>query len=279
MSGGVLAAVLTAALLHASWNAAIKGRSGDPHVGTVGLSAVWGLLGLGLVPLGEGIPAAALPSLVGSVAVHLVYLSLLVRAYGMGDLSYVYPIARGVPPILVALASGAVFGEPLSPLAMVGVVAIGAGVLGLGRPGGTLDLRLLAVALGTASCTAVYTLLDGAAIRAGAAPASYAALLFGLQGSAFALGSAARGGRDLIRRVWDRRLTALATGTMSAVGYVVVLWAMDHAPVALVAALRETSVVFAALLGWRLLGEPLGPRRVAAAAVVAGGAVLIRLGS
>jgi drug/metabolite transporter (DMT)-like permease len=281
VSGGVVAAVLGAALLHASWNALVKGRGGrDPLAAAAGLTLAWVILGAPLAFV-VGWPArASWPYLGGSLAVHLVYFSLLVRSYRAGgDLSFVYTIARGLPPVLITAGSLALLGERPGAWAVAGVGLIAAGVLSLGALGKAAPPRqLLVLAVGTALCTAVYTLLDAVGSRhAGAA--TYSVWLVLLQGAAFALGAVAIGGRPLVADVWAHRGIAMISGLFSAGGYAVALWAMARAPVAPVAALRETSVLFAALIGTLLLGEPFGRRRVLGAALVAAGAVLVRLGT
>jgi drug/metabolite transporter (DMT)-like permease len=270
----VVAVVLGAALAHASWNALLRGRSGDPHAASTGLSLVWALLGGPLLPLCDPLPAAAWPPLLASVAIHVVYFSLLTLAYRTGELGVVYPVARGLPPVLVAAGTWLFLDEGLDREGVLGIALVAAGVLALGA--GRLGTpRAMLAAAGAACCTALYTLLDGLGTRA-SDPAVYVLHLVAIQGSVFAGGALLLGGRPLAREVWARRSTAVASGLLSAAGYAAALWAMTRAPIASVAALRETSVLFAALLGALVLGEPLGQRRVLAAALVALGVVLVR---
>lgn len=275
--------VLASAALHASWNAAVKGRSGDPLAASAGLAVVWVVFGapaLLLVPIPA--PESWAP-LAASIAIHVVYFGLLIAAYRGGDLSLVYTIARGVPPVLVAGAAWAFVGERPTPLGLVGVVAIAAGVFALHRrPAGEkrdaarARRRVTLLALATAVCIAAYTVIDGVGARASGEVISYWLWLIAGEGLLFALGALAIGGRTVAREAALRWRTALATGIMSAAGYGVALWAMTYAPIALVAALRETAVLFAAILGAVMLREPFGPRRIAAAALVAAGAICIR---
>jgi drug/metabolite transporter (DMT)-like permease len=287
MTSVVAFLVLASAALHASWNALVKGRSGDPLAASVGLSLGWLVLGapwLLVVPL----PAAvAVGPLVGSIAVHLVYFSLLVAAYRAGDLSFVYTLARGVPPMLVAGGAWVVVGERPSVLGLAGIVAIGAGVLALYHHAGDARSgaeavprrrRTTLLALATAACIAVYTLIDGVGSRASGNAISYWLWLTVGQGLCFSVGGLAVGGRNVAREALVRWRTAVVAAVLSAAGYGVALWAMTQAPIALVAALRETSVLFAAILGAIALREPFGPRRIAAAALVAAGAVCVRFG-
>ena len=275
MTWDVVAAVLAAAVAHAVWNALVRGRTGDALIASTGLSATWALLGWPLVLLAGPLPPEAIGPVCGSAAIHVVYFTLLTLAYRSGELSLVYPIARGVPPVLVALGSGALIGETVAPLGVVGIGLVATGVLLLG-PRGRAGGRAVGLALGCAVCTAAYTLLDGVGVRASGDAFAYISWLVALQGTAFAIGSIGFGGRPLARRVWEGRRVAAVSGVISAAGYGAALWAMTHAPVAAVAALRETSVLFAVILGTAMLGDPFGVRRAVGAAVVTIGAVFLR---
>ncbi|MCB9684587.1 MAG: EamA family transporter [Alphaproteobacteria bacterium] len=274
MTWVVAGVVLGAALSHATWNALLRGRRGDPLAASTGLSVVWAAVGWPLVALVGPLPAEAVPALAGSVVIHVVYFGLLTAGYRTGELSLVYPIARGLPPVLVAAGSWWWLGERLSPGGWLGVLAVAAGVVGLGglRAGSG---RAVAAAVGCALCTAAYTLVDGGGARSSDAVV-YLVHLVAVQGTVFAALALAWRGRPLASRVWEGRRAALGSGLLSAGGYAAALWAMTRAPVAEVAALRETSVLFAALIGATWLGEPLGRRRVLAAAVVTVGVVLVR---
>lgn len=281
MTTFVAAAILASALVHASWNAMIKGRAkGDPLASSTALSIAWALLGWPLTLLVPPLPEAAWLHLGVSIAVHLVYFSLLVSAYRVGDLSFVYTVARGLPPVLVTALTAALISERPSVVAVAGVLAITGGVLSLGLTGkGAPPRKVLALSLATAVCIATYTLIDGTGSRAAGNPLSYLVWLTAIQGTLFAVGALAIGGRPLASEVRARSGAGFVTGILSAGGYAVALWAMTEAPIGLVAALRETSVLFAAVLGAFALKEPLGPRRIAGAALVTTGAVLVRLGA
>jgi drug/metabolite transporter (DMT)-like permease len=270
----VVAAVLAAAVLHAVWNALIRGRAGDAGVASAGLSLTWAALGWPLALLAGGLPREAVASVCASAVVHVVYFSLLTLAYRNGELSLVYPVARGVPPVLVALGS-AWLGEPLAGPGVVGIGLVATGVLLLG-PRGRAGGRAVALALGCAACTATYTLVDGLGVRAAGDAFAYTAWLVALQGTLFSAGALALRGRPFAARVWEGRRVAVVSGVLSALGYGAALWGMTSAPVAAVAALRETSVLFAALIAVVWLGEPLGRRRAAGVAIVATGAAFLR---
>ena len=279
----VAALVLASAVMHASWNAMLKGRRGDPLAASAGLSMAWAAIGLPLLFVVGPLPEAAWPHLGASVVVHLVYFALLTTAYRGADLSIVYPIARGTPPLLVVLGAAAVAGETPTLLGALGVACIAGGVITVGASAKRGDgeksrVRSVTLALATAVFIAGYTLLDGLGVRAAGSTPAYLIWLTTIQGALFAIGATALGGRPLLREVSRRKGVAVLTGVLSAGGYAVALWAMSSSPIALVAALRETSVVFAAVIGFAFLKEPFGRRRIAAAALVAAGAVLVRSG-
>lgn len=275
MSAAVVAVVLAAAALHAAWNALLKGRTGDVHATSTGLAVTWAAFGWPLVLAAGALPREAWSPLAGSVAIHVVYFSLLTAAYRTGELGLVYPVARGLPPVLVALGAAAAGDRP-SPTAALGIGLVASGVLALGPPE-RAGRRAVALAVGSAICTAAYTWLDAQGVRASDA-SRYGAHLFAWEGTIFAAGALAWGGRPLASAVWERRHLALTAGLLSAAGYGAALWAMGQAPVASVAALRETSVLFAALIGALWLGESFGPRRLLASVLITLGAVAVRSG-
>jgi len=276
----VFAAVLIAAACHAGWNAAIK-QGLDPLVTTVLISLGAALVAAPLLPL-AGLPApAAWPWVIASMAVHLFYFTALSESYRAGDMGQVYPIARGAAPLLTAAGTALMIGERIGPIAWAGIVVLVAGVLLMSLRGGRdltrLDRRAVGFATFTAVTVTAYSLVDGIGARlAGSGPAYALALFIGIAPvmTAYAL---ARRGADMLpimRRHW---LTGLAGGTLQLVAYAIVLWAMTVAPIAVVAALRETSVLFGALIAVIILGEPLKPGRIVAACAIVAGLVLIRL--
>ena len=284
----IVLAVVGAALLHAGWNALIK-AGGDKSLDTALVHVLASVATLPLLAVTGLPPVAAWPYVLASLVIHIGYYFALARAYQHGDLGLTYPLMRGTAPLLVALGSAAVLAESPSVPAWLGIiaVAVGIGLVGLSDPGRTLHHRkALGFALANAAIISVYTLVDGRGVRItvadGGAVASYVVLLFALDGWPFALlvwwrrGSA---GRPAIiahaRRRWP---AALAGGLASLGAYGIALWAMTHAPVASVAALRETSVLFAALLGTFLLGEPFGAQRALGTLVILIGVMTLRLG-
>ena len=284
----IVLAVLCGAALHASWNALIKsGR--DAAVDTALVHVLGALLALPFVFWLGPPPAAAWPYIAASLVVHVGYYTALAGAYRHGELGLTYPIMRGFAPLLVALSSSALIGETPSPVAWSGIVGIAAGValVGLARPGRALHHRkALAFAFATAVIIAIYTVVDGRGVRASVVDdhgaLRYVMTLFVLNGVAYPLGVWAR--RGAAQRVaivaYARKRWPVATlgGAASIGSYAIALWAMTRAPIASVAALRETSVLFAALLGTLLLKERFGLQRAIGTLVIVAGVVALRFG-
>lgn len=273
---GVTLAVLGAALLHASWNALLK--SGRDSLLDTALVAFAGTLVA--LPFALVVPAPepeAWPYMAASVSVHLGYYTALAGAYRGGDLSHGYPIMRGTAPLLVAAASWLWFGEALSVAAWTGVLLICGGVLSLGMAGGGASRKATAWALLSALIIAVYTISDGAGVRVAGGSERYLVWLFIFMGLPFGVAVLALKRSALIahaRHHWPR---AVGGAVLSGLSYGIALWAMTQAPVAIVAALRETSVIFAALIGAWLLKEGHLKERLAGATAVLAGLVALRL--
>ncbi|MBC5782754.1 EamA family transporter [Ramlibacter sp. USB13] len=272
-------AVLFAALLHASWNALVKSGT-DKAMDTAVMNLIGGAMAVPVV-LVAGLPsAAAWPWLLGSAAIHVVYYALLTAAYRHGELALTYPLMRGVAPLLVALVSVAAFAEPLSTAGWTGVLGVCAGVLVLGLSRHGLESgRAVALALANAVVIAGYTVVDAHGVRASGTAAGYVATLFVLNAVPFgAVVLARRGWRPLAEHA-VRRGPLTALGAAASLGsYGIALWAMTRAPVASVAALRETSVLFAALIGAWQLQERFTPRRALGTAAIVAGVAALRLG-
>jgi drug/metabolite transporter (DMT)-like permease len=276
----VFLAVLFAAACHAGWNALIK-IGLDPLPATTLIAAGSGVVGIICLPL-FGMPqAAAWPWLIASAVIHLFYFAALIESYRTGDLGQVYPIARGAAPLMTAGASAVLVGEELSPLAWSGIAVLAGGVLLLSARGGrglvSLDRRAVGFALATALTICAYSVVDGIGARASHNPQSY--VLWLLIGNALLLLPYALwrdGGKVLpvLQRFW---LRGLAGGALQALSYGIALWAMTLAPIAIVASLRETSVLFGAAIAVGVLKEPLRAVRIVAALLIVLGLVLIRL--
>jgi len=280
MENFVFLAVLFAAACHAGWNALIKVGL-DPLSTTTLISLGAGLVALALVPL-VGVPAwAAWPWLIASVIVHLCYFASLIESYRTGDLGQVYPIARGSAPLMTAAATTVFIGEKLSLIGWTGILSLVAGVLLLSARGGRelaeVDRRAIGFALFTALTICAYSVVDGIGARLSANPNAYSVWLF--IGIAVVMLPYAiyRDGPDVIpamRRFWRR---GLAGGALQLLSYGIAIWAMTAAPIAIVATLRETSVLFGAVIAVVVLKEPLRAARIVAACLIVCGLILIRL--
>lgn len=280
MSTEVMVVVLLSALLHAGWNAAVRasGDKGLASLQVVGGAALLSVLLLPVLPL----PAAvSWPWLLASAVIHVVYFALVARAYQGADLGLAYPLMRGTAPVLTALAAVLLLGEVPTRLGWLGIALICGGVLvlaarawhaGISHPAAVL------AALANAGVITLYTVVDGQGVRLAGHALAYTAWLFVLTALLMATHTVLRHGRGRLHAAstgaWR---TALLGGAGTLGAYSLVLWAMAHAPIASVAALRETSIVFAALMGALFLREGLGRLRLISAALVCTGVVLIKL--
>ncbi|GAB2824255.1 DMT family transporter [Actinocorallia aurea] len=270
------AAVLFAGFLHAVWNALAKAVP-DRYFAfaVIGLASSLVCLPLALT----GLPAApAWPYLLASVVIHIGYLLLLARSYTLGDFSQVYPVARGSAPLVVALAA-ALLGEHLSGLQLVGLAAVCGGLAALALVGRSAAPTgpALAAALATGLAIAAYTVVDGLGVRVADGAHKYTAWLFLLEGSLTALGVVLLRGRRVLsapRKLWA--MSAIG-GLVSTLSYGIVIWAQTRGALAEIAALRETGVIWGAVIGALFFAERLGPRRITAAAIVALGVILLNL--
>jgi drug/metabolite transporter (DMT)-like permease len=278
MSLFVFLAVLAAAAVHAGWNALVKSAA-DKATTTVLVAAGSGLLGLVVAPFLPPPAPAAWPWLAASAVLQVVYFALMAGAYRLVDLTVAYPLMRGAAPVIVAIAGVGVFGEHPSTTGWIGVLMVGAGIGGLVFAGrGRGSLGGIALALLNALFIAGYTVTDGQGVRLSGSPIAYA--LWGAALAALPLvgWSLATRPAQIVAALKGRAAIGLLGGIASMVSYGVAVWAMTQAPVALVAALRETSIVFALILGRVVFRERLGWIHVAAVAVVVAGVALLRGG-
>jgi drug/metabolite transporter (DMT)-like permease len=275
----IVAIVLLAALLHAAWNLLVRAgadRALDALLVAVAASVV-SAVAAAFLPA----PArASWPFLAASAALHSVYFALLAQAYREGDFGPSYTLMRGLAPVLVAVAGVAgAAAEPLASSTVLGALLVGAGVVAmalLARAPGALPRRALGFVLANAAVIAAYTLVDGAGVRRAGHAVAYTAWVFVLDAFPLAALALATRGRAVLEHARRHWLRGVAGGGFTLAAYALALWAMTRAPIAGVAALRETSVVFAtALATWRLR-EPFGAGRLAAAALVALGVALLR---
>lgn len=270
----VTLAVLGAALLHAAWNVLVK-AGGDKQLETINIAVGSGVVGLAAALFVPAPAQASWPWLVASALVHILYFAFLAGAYRWGDLSYAYPVMRGGGPMIVALVGALALGEVLPLPETIGVLLICAGVLAFAT--GRHDPRATAFAVGNAVVIAAYTLIDAQGARLSGAPVSYALWFFALNGLVILLYGLARRGAAVpaySRANWRR---AVVGGSFAVAAYGIALWAMTRAPVALVAVLRETAVIFGAFIAYFVLKEKLTRRRLIATGAVLLGLVALKL--
>jgi drug/metabolite transporter (DMT)-like permease len=270
-------AVLTAAFAHASWNAIAHGSR--DRLLAFALLGVGGLLLS--VPLAAGAAAPAGPSrpyLATSVGLHIAYTLLLMRCYRVGEFSQVYPLARGVSPMLVTVAAALALAERLPGPQLAGVMLIPAGLACLVFVGRRPAPAALAAAGATGLVIAAYTTVDGIGVRLSGSPAGYTGWLMTLQGLAIPLAAVVIRGRALPGQLRGAWAAGLGGGVLSVAAYGLVLWAQTRSPLALVAALRETSIIIGAIIGSLVFREPFGRSRIAATVLVVTGIVLMNAG-
>ncbi len=278
MSIWILGAVLGAAFLHAAWNGLIRTGASRVHAMMV-LSAVQGCIGLAMA-LTRPLPLAeVLPWLLASGLVHSAYKTFLTFAYEHGDLSRVYPLARGSAPLIVLTAGGLFLGESLTAPEVIGIVVLGAGIVLLASGVFTSgeSRRLLPYAFGAALATAGYSMIDGLGARVAGDSVAFVGWMFVLDGMIFATVMTVLRGRaawPAAGRVW--MVGGLGAGASYA-SYAIVVWAMTRAPIALVAALRETSIIFGVLIGWLLFRERMTPEKALSIGLIALGVAVTRL--
>ncbi len=275
----VLALVLLAALSHAAWNAWLKKSSPD-FVGLAAISIGWLIFGvIGLLFVGPPAPTHW-PYLLLTTAVHTAYAALLVSAYRHGELSLVYPIARGTGPVIVALTAPLLLHEQLENPDLVAIALIVAGILAIGLAGagaGLRDRHAVLLSLATGVAIALFTLIYAAGARSGPSPHTYSAWLFVLTAFAQLAVTGLVHRKATLTLLRPRLPRGVLVGILSAVAYSIVLWAMTVAPAALVAAVRETSILFAALIGWCFLGEKITTLRWIGVVLTLFGLVVARL--
>lgn len=266
---------LVAAVLHAMWNLSVKQSVGDRFIALWGQFFVAGVLAAIVLAVGGGIPARGYVWAAMSGITHLPYCILLAKAYGVGDFSLAYPIARGGGALVAGLGGIALLGDSFSPVGLAGMVIVAIGLIALAGRGASAQVI---VAVGVAITIGIYSVLDAKGIRSVDTPLYAAASFIGIATttSAYALATGRSGEMVTATRVYWRRF--LTMGVASGVTYALVQIAFQRAPVGYVTCLRESSVVIAAFVGARYLGEGQAARRIAAAVVVVAGLLLLVLG-
>lgn len=276
MSITVFCILLFAALLHASWNAIVKAGT-DKLYSAIGVSDSAALIALILLPFSPQPTAASWPYLFVSCALQVVYTVLVAKTYQVSDMSQTYPLMRGTAPLLVALISVLALGDHLSWLAWSGIGVICLSILAMAMNGRMQSRKGIWLALLNACFIAGYTLVDGTGVRLSDSALGYTLWTFFMNGFcllSWAMVARRREASAYLRLHWKKGMLG-GVGTMGSYG--LALWAMTQAPLAVVAALRETSILFGAFIAFVLLKEKVVGLRIAAALGIAAGAVLLRL--
>ncbi len=284
--------VLAAAILHVVWNTLVK-VSKDGYLATVLIAGGGAAMCAIALPFLPAMNAAAWINVAGSVVMQSIYYPLVAAAYRAGDMSQTYPLMRGTAPLLVAVVSAPLLGEQLTGSEWLGVGLICCGIWGiglgpaLGRPGsgppsagrrsGFHVPRATVLALTTAAVIACYTLIDGAGARASGEPVTYTAWIFLFTAAPMVTWTALRRPRALGEALRGQWWIAIVGGACNVGAYGLVLWAMTKAPVAAVAALRETSILFATIVGIFILKENADKYRIASTLLIVAGAIVLRL--
>jgi drug/metabolite transporter (DMT)-like permease len=262
--------------MHAGWNVLVKVRL-DRFSAVVLLQAVLGIFGFGLLIV-FGLPQAqAYPYAVASAFVHTFYLVFLAKAYEAGDFGLAYPVLRGTAPLFTLFGSLLFIGDAISAGGLAGVALVIAGLLLLAFGQGQGQGKAIFYALTTAVMISGYTLLDGLGSRVASSPSQYAGLAFSLFGAAIVAYAAATRGPAFIGQLLPHWKIGVLGGGVSAIAYWIIIWCMSQAPIAMVAALRETSVLFGLLFSVFFLGERLTFLRVLGASLIVAGAVALRM--
>jgi len=280
ISLAVFLTVLAAAALHAGWNAMLKLRL-DPLMAMVLIHAAGSVIALPALFFTGLPPASTLIWLIASTILHMGYYFALAGAYRLADMGQVYPVARGSAPLLTGLFSVILLGEPLTQLGAAGIGMLGLGIfvmsLRSAKDATHMDRRALLFAGLTAVTICGYTLADGSGARASGNPLAYSAALFVMDGMALTLFVLWLRGGEAMKPILGFWPQGLAGGAMSCGSYTIAIWAMTVAPIPLVAAVRETSVLFGAVIAVVFLKEPLRLNRILAAVLIVIGLTLIRL--
>ncbi|WP_236192897.1 EamA family transporter [Pseudomonas glycinae] len=266
--------VLFAALLHAGWNALLRGGADRLWSMTVMCVAIAMACAVAAIFMAAPAPQSWGYALL-SALLHVGYNLFLVRSYRVGDLGQIYPISRGSSPALITLGAALFAGETITLGQLLGIALVSGGIISLAFRGRSLSVPSLPYALGTGGFIAAYSVVDGIGARLSGAPLAYTVWMSALWGVLMpAVYIGLRDARSLLS-IRPGMSAAAMGGLVSLLAYAIVIYAMNEAPLGAVSALRETSVLFAALLGYLFLGESLTVRRMLACVVIASGAIII----
>ena len=276
LSLSVTLAVIAAAVTHAAWNAIAHGIKDQ--------TLAFALIGVGGIAVGIPLVIVAAmprgdcwPYLLGSVAIHVFYNLLLMQCYRLGEFSQVYPLARGTSPLVVSILAAIFIHEHLSPPQIAGVLVVSAGLATLVLAGRRPGRAAFLAAVGTGLTIAAYTTVDGVGVRLSGSPAGYIGWLMVLESLCVPMFAVIRRRDVLLKQPKRILLAGLAAGALSVLAYGLVLWAQTRGALAPIAALRETSVIFGAIIGTLVFREPFGRTRIAATVLVAAGIILLNV--
>jgi drug/metabolite transporter (DMT)-like permease len=276
LSLAVTFAVIAAAVTHAVWNAIAHGIKDQ--------TLAFALIGVGGIAVGIPLVIAAAmphadcwPYLLGSVAIHIFYNLLLMQCYRLGEFSQVYPLARGTSPLVVSILAAIFIHEHLALPQIAGVLVVSAGLAALVLAGRRPGRAAFAAAVGTGLTIAAYTTVDGVGVRLSGSPVGYIGWLMVLESLCVPMFAVFRRRDVLLKQPKRILLAGLSAGALSVLAYGLVLWAQTRGALAPIAALRETSVIFGAIIGTLVFREPFGRTRIAATVLVATGIVLLNL--
>jgi len=277
LSLAVTFAVIAAAVTHAVWNAIAHGIKDQTLafalIGVGGIAAGIPLVIMAAMPHGD-----CWPYLLGSVAIHVFYNLLLMQCYRLGEFSQVYPLARGTSPLVVTILAAIFIQEHLALPQIAGVLVVSGGLATLVLAGRRPGRAAFAAAVGTGLTIAAYTTVDGVGVRLSGSPVGYIGWLMILESLCVPMFAALRRRHVLLKQPKRILLSGLAAGALSVLAYGLVLWAQTRGALAPIAALRETSVIFGAIIGTLIFREPFGRTRIAATVLVATGIVLLNVG-
>ena len=268
--------VLAAAVTHAAWNAIAHGiKDQTLAFALIGVGGI--AVGIPLVIVAAPPRADCWPYLLGSVAIHVFYNLLLMRCYRLGEFSQVYPLARGTSPLVVSILAAIFIHEHLSPPQIAGVLVVSAGLATLVLAGRRPGRAAFLAAVGTGLTIAAYTTVDGVGVRLSGSPVGYIGWLMVLESLCVPMFAVIRRRDVLLKQPKRILLAGLAAGALSVLAYGLVLWAQTRGALAPIAALRETSVIFGAIIGTLVFREPFGRARITATVLVVAGIVLLNV--
>jgi len=272
----VTIAVIAAAVTHAVWNAIAHGiKDQTLAFALIGVGGI--AIGIPLVIVAAMPRSGCWPYLLGSVVIHIFYNLLLMRCYRLGEFSQVYPLARGTSPLVVTILAAIFIHEHLALAQIAGVLVVSAGLATLVLAGRRPGRAAFLAAVGTGLTIAAYTTVDGVGVRLSGSPVGYIGWLMVLESLCVPMFAVVRRRDVLLKQPKRILLAGLAAGALSVLAYGLVLWAQTRGALAPIAALRETSVIFGAIIGTLIFREPFGRTRIAATVLVAAGIILLNL--